>query len=146
MEQDSPQTPPRKIVSVLNATIAALILLLGVLSYTVFHKPPPPPAPPPKPLQLDVQNGCGTKGAAARFTSFLRANGYDVVEMKNYKTSHISHTLVIDRIGDLSSARRVASSLGVPESYIIQQINPDYFVDVSVIVGEDYADLRPSRQ
>lgn len=48
-------------------------------------------------------------------------------------------------MGDLAAARRVARALDVSDRNVIQQINLDYFVDVSVIVGEDYQGLRPSR-
>ncbi|MBI5475427.1 MAG: LytR C-terminal domain-containing protein [Ignavibacteriales bacterium] len=97
---------------------------------------------PPRIIQLDVLNGCGAKGVGSRFTDFLRANGFDVVEMKNYKSFLVNQTLVVDRIGDLSLARRVAAALGVSEKNIIQQINPDYFVDVSVIIGKDFSELK----
>jgi len=62
--------------------------------------------------------------------------------MKNYKTFSVAHTLVVDRVGDLTLARRVAASLGVAEKNVVQQINQDYFVDVSVIIGADYPSLR----
>jgi hypothetical protein len=75
--------------------------------------------------------------------NYLRVNGFDVVEMKNYKVSNIPHTIVVDRVGDLAAARRVASALGVSEKNVIQQLNPDYFVDVSVIIGTDYSSLQP---
>ncbi|MBA4311466.1 MAG: hypothetical protein C0417_02435 [Chlorobiaceae bacterium] len=97
---------------------------------------------PPRIIQLDVLNGCGAKGVGSRFTDFLRANGFDVVEMKNYKSFLVNQTLVVDRIGDLSLARRIAAALGVSEKNIIQQINPDYFVDVSVIIGKDFSELK----
>ena len=96
-------------------------------------------------VQLDVLNGCGVKGAAAAFTGYLRTTGFDVVEMKNYKMSHMPLTLVVDRVGDLVAARSVAVALGVSTSNIIQQLNPDYFVEVSVIIGEDFQTLRPYR-
>ena len=95
-------------------------------------------------IQLDVLNGCGARGISAKFTNYLRSHGFDVVEMKNYKTFSIPRTLVIDRIGDLKAARYVATALGVSEEHIIQQINPDYFVDVSVIIGADYPALHTS--
>src|SRR5436190_6241657 len=38
-------------------------------------------------LQLDVQNGSGTQGIANKFTDYLRANGFDVVEMGNFSAS-----------------------------------------------------------
>ena len=98
-------------------------------------------AHPAKIIQLDVLNGCGAKGAGMKMTNFLRANGFDVVEMKNYKSFHVQQTLVLDRIGDLAAARRVAAALGVSEKNVIQQINPDYYVEVSVIIGKDYTEL-----
>jgi hypothetical protein len=82
------------------------------------------------------------KGAGIKCTNYLRSSGFDVVEMKNYKTFTVPRTLVVDRVGDLVSARRVAASLGVSDQNVIQQINHDYFVDVSVIIGADYASLR----
>ena len=67
-----------------------------------------------------------------------------MVEMKNYSSFRVAETLVIDRVGDLAAARRVAGALGVRESNVVQQINPDYFVDVSVVIGEDYTSLKPA--
>ena len=99
---------------------------------------------PPRILQLDVLNGCGTKGIGAKFTDYLRTQGFDVVESKNYKSFQIPQTLVVDRIGDLTAARRVATALGVKENNIVQQLNLDYFVDISVIIGKDYTQLNPS--
>jgi hypothetical protein len=49
-------------------------------------------------------------------------------------------------VGNLASARKVAMVLGVSDKNIIQQINPDYFVDVSVIVGEDVSSLKLASQ
>jgi hypothetical protein len=93
-------------------------------------------------LQCDVLNGCGAKGVSARVTTYLRSKGFDVVEMKNYKTFGIPHTIVVDRVGDLSAARRIAAALGVSTANVIQQLNPDYFVNVSVIIGADYSTLN----
>ena len=96
---------------------------------------------PAKVIQLDVLNGCGAKGAGIKMTGFLRAHGFDVVEMKNYKSFHVQQTLIVDRIGDLGAARRVAAALGVNEKNVIQKINPDYYVEVSVIIGKDFMEL-----
>ncbi len=149
---DAPERIPRGSVRlILNVAILLLVPLVIYLSYPSVSvwlgagKDRGKPAAPPRVLQLDVLNGCGVRGIAAKFTDFLRNNGFDVVEMKNYKSSHVERTIVVDRVGDLSAARRVAQALDVSERNIIQQINPDYFVDVSVIVGEDYQALRPSR-
>jgi len=129
----------------LNALIAVAVIVAGYfLIAPALRGPAKDAAKAPKIIQLDVLNGCGANGVGARFTGFLRKNGFDVVEMKNYKTSTVAQTIVIDRVGDLAAARRVAASLGVGEKNIIQQLNPDYFVDVSVVIGGDYQNLRPS--
>ncbi len=132
-----------------NTGIVVMLLVVGYFSYAYMTRndkatADAAQAKPLKVIQLDVLNGSRIKGAASRVTNSLRLNGFDVVEMKNYKTNNIHQTVVIDRVGDLLSARRVAQALGVSEKYIIQQINPDYFVDVSVIVGEDYSSLKLS--
>ena len=124
----------------------AAVLLAGAVLYIRFAPSGSPaasdPQAAPRIIQLDVLNGCGVKGAAAKITSALRSGGFDVVEVKNYKSFGIPHTLVVDRLGDLAAARRVARSLGVADNNVIQQINPDYFVNVSVIIGEDFASLH----
>jgi LytR cell envelope-related transcriptional attenuator len=135
--------------SVLTGLIVVFVFAVGYLSYAFISRgtnPPPVSAPPEKPqkiIQLDVLNGTRTRGVAARCMNYLRTNGFDVVEMKNYKVSNIPHTLVVDRVGDRVAARQIASALGVSEKNVIQQLNPDYFVDVSVIIGADYSSLKP---
>ena len=122
--------------------------ILGYLFHAEGKKPAPaPPAPviPSGVIQLDVQNGCGAKGAGTKFTNFLRAAGFDVVDVRNYSSSRVARTLVIDRAGNLAAARKVAAALGVAESNVIQQINPDAFVAVSVVIGEDFTHLNPGK-
>lgn len=157
MDQD-PRQPPIAIPKsgyrlLLNAAILVLSGLVVYFSYTYFARGSSstpagnsPPVKSQKVLQMDVLNGCGVKGAGAKVTSLLRSNGFDVVEMKNFKTFNVPQSLVIDRIGDISSARRVAAALGISEKNIVQQLNPDYFVDVSVIIGLDYNSLRTLHQ
>jgi hypothetical protein len=130
----------------LNSIIGILILVVGYYAYGYFSSTnsPPPPVEKPKPkriIQVDVLNGCGVKGITTKFTRYLRTRGIDVVETRNYKTFQVPHTLVVDRIGNLESARYIASSLGIDSTNVIQQLNPDYFVDVSVIIGLDYSSL-----
>jgi hypothetical protein len=97
-------------------------------------------------LQIDVQNGSGVQGVANKFTDYLRANGYDVVEMGNFSTSDIKTSMVIDRVGNMRNAKKVAQSLGISEKYVIQQINKNYFLDATVVIGKDYMDLKPLTQ
>lgn len=145
-----PKRDPRTLL--LNGLIAALTLIVGYLLYsllarTVFS----PPVESDRSgvaagttIQLDVFNGCGVPNAGTQFTSYLRARGFDVVEIRNYKTFDVDESLVIDRTGDMNNAQKVAYALGIGKEHIIQQINQDYYVDVSVVIGKDYKSLKPS--
>jgi len=153
-KQDHPIVPPPKksapvIKNVLSVLIVLLVVIVGYFGYgyitgiqskTVDKKNE---VNLPRVLQLDILNGCGAHGVGSKFTDYLRSKGFDVVENKNYKSFQVPQTLVVDRVGDLTAARRVAEALGVKEKNIVQQINPDYFVDVSVIIGKDYTELHP---
>jgi hypothetical protein len=94
-------------------------------------------------IQLDVLNGSGTPRLGQRFTDYLRARGFDVVEMGNFKESGVELTRVIDRSGDLTAARQVAEALGVPKARVIQQIDKNAYLDVSVVIGKDFKSLKP---
>ncbi len=145
------RTPPRRSFRTVFTTVLLLCVgCAGFLTYLFYaegKKPEPPPATviPSKVIQLDVLNGCGAKGAGARYMAFLRGAGFDVVELKNYTSSTVARTLVIDRVGNLAAAQKVAAALGVAGSNVVQQLNPDYFVDVSVVIGEDHASLLPGK-
>ncbi|MBI1933717.1 MAG: LytR C-terminal domain-containing protein [Ignavibacteriales bacterium] len=94
-------------------------------------------------IQLDVLNGCGVSGVADRYTDFLRARGFDVVEIGNYVSYDVDETFVIDRIGNKANAVKVANALGIENVKVIQQLNENYFLDVSLVIGKDYYKLKP---
>ncbi len=94
-------------------------------------------------IQVEVLNGCGVRGAADRFTDYLRNNNFDVVNVSNYISFDVTNSMVIDRIGNMANAYKVAKSLGIKNENVIQQLNKDYFLDVSVIIGRDYYNLNP---
>lgn len=134
-----------------KALVGILVLVVGLLAYSFvtrsFIAPPVDPTRGPgnpgRVIQLDLLNGCGVAGAASNVTRYLRARGFDVVEVKNYRTFDVRYSLVIDRSGNRELARKVAYALGIEDKNVIQQISPDYFVDVSVVLGKDYASLKP---
>jgi hypothetical protein len=99
-------------------------------------------------VQMEVLNGCGIDGVAQKFTDYLRKDNFDVVNVSNYilnniMVNDISHTLVIDRIGNKANAVKVADELGIKNEYIIEQINNNYFLDVTLIIGRDFNQLKP---
>ncbi len=94
-------------------------------------------------IQVEILNGCGVTGIADRFTDFLRNSNIDVVNTGNYYTFDIDETMVIDRIGNVSNAKKIAQLLGIKPEKAFSQLNDDYFLDVTVIVGKDYHKLKP---
>ena len=94
-------------------------------------------------IQLEVLNGCGISGIAEKLTNYLRQNDFDVVQVGNYRSYDIDNTLVVDRTGNKNNALKVAEALGIDSKNVIQQINNDYFLDVSLIIGKDFNRLKP---
>jgi len=134
-----------------NVLLILLALLVVFLAYSFLRQVFVPPVEPHTAggdrqgaIQVDVLNGCGVAGVATQFTSFLRARGFDVVEMRNYKKFDVPESLVIDRTGVRGHAERVAYALGIRKENIVRQINEDYFVDVTVVIGKDHGSLKPS--
>lgn len=135
----------------LNTSIILLSIVIIYLVYSIIIKlaPPEPDEAQEKEkqaaeiIQLEVLNGCGAGGVADLFTAFLRDKKFDVVNVSNYISFDIDRTMVIDRTGNMANARKVAEALGVEKENVFQQINNDYFLDVSVIIGRDYKRLLP---
>lgn len=94
-------------------------------------------------IQVEVRNGCGVPDAAARVTSFLRERGFDVVAQGNYETFDQDSTLVIDRVGNLRAARKVARILGLSTDRVRRRIDTTRYLDASVILGADFRGTRP---
>ena len=94
-------------------------------------------------IQMDVLNGCGISGVADRYTDFLRAHNFDVVQIGNYISFEVDETFVIDRIGNKANALKVAEAIGIENVKVIQQLNDNYFLDVSLVIGKDYYKLIP---
>ncbi len=147
----SARKDPRTLL--LDVIIGALGLLVLVLAYSfasrMIFRPPVDPvrsgSTTPGTIQLDVLNGCGAPGAGTSATAYLRARGFDVVEYRNYRSFEVRESLVIDRAGNRENAEKVAYALGIRKGNVIQQINQDYYVDVSVLLGRDYPTLKPSQ-
>lgn len=96
-------------------------------------------------IQVNVLNGCGKDGIAHRTMDYLRARGFDVVEITNYERFNVEHSFVVDRVGDSLSARKVAYALGIADSLLVTDIDSTLYLRGSVVLGEDYATLKPFR-
>ncbi|MEX0779579.1 MAG: LytR C-terminal domain-containing protein [Balneolales bacterium] len=137
---------------ILNAILGFLSLLLVVLLFSLLTRVYNPGIDTQRTgtdtrlisniIQIEVLNGCGVDGLATRYTDILRQKGFDVVESGNFDTFDISETLVIDRAGNYSNAKKVADALGVSERNIIRETSTDYYLDATIVIGSDFENLN----
>jgi len=93
-------------------------------------------------IQVEVVNASGRSGAGRQVMEFLRQRGFDVVEIGN-DTSRPRRSSVIDRVGDRTSARKVAQSIGIADSLITTDLDSMRFLQSSIIIGADLDNLEP---
>jgi hypothetical protein len=87
--------------------------------------------------RVQVLNGTERAGLARGATERLRASGFDVVAVGNYRPDPLpDSSFVIDRTGDPTIARAVAQRLGIRTV----RSDPDsmLFVDATVVLGKDW--------
>lgn len=94
-------------------------------------------------IQISVRNECGAKDVAMDFTNFLRRRGFDVVETTNGSMFDRRFTTVVNASGDYQNALRVAEALGVKKENVVTKLDPQSYVDVEVLIGKDYENLKP---
>jgi len=145
--------PARLRNGLLNGALVVGGIGVAVLLYGLVTRVFVPPAAPERGseesrlvgtvIQVEVRNGAGIDQLAAEVTEYLRARGFDVVEVGNYESFQQEHSVVIDRVGDPEAAQKVAEALGLPDGRVRQDIRRQYYLDASVIIGRDYAQLRP---
>ena len=147
--------PIRKASSFSNIVLITLIIFLTAvvvfLSYSLYLKiqnvaqnnKKSPRVVASAIIQVEVLNGCGVEGVAAKFTDYLRQNNFDVVQVGNYTSSNIDETMIIDRIGNRANTEKLAEVLGIEKRNIVQQLNKDYFLDATLVIGKDYNKLEP---
>ena len=97
-------------------------------------------------IKIEVLNGCGVSGIADRLTEYLRANKVDVVNLGNYRSFDVEHSIIISRNQKTKNAQNIAALIGLDGNSIIEQINPDYLLDITFILGKDYRNLIPLKK
>jgi len=86
------------------------------------------------PVRIEVVNGSGEPGAAAKLASYLRDGGFNVVLVGSGDRYDYVRTIVVDRTGDERAAAAVAAYLG-PVQRVRQRARSE--ADVTVVVGRD---------
>jgi hypothetical protein len=134
----------------------ALVLVLGVALLLVYAFSQRLTSPRPDPnrlenpgnllgdmIQLEVMNGAGVDGLAAEMRDYLQDLGFDVVSVDNYERSDVSQSSVIDRIGNPDAAEQIALALGLGSDRIVEDREPTWFLDASVVIGQDFRTIKP---
>jgi hypothetical protein len=88
-------------------------------------------------VRVEVLNGSGLSGVARDATSFLRDLGLDVVYYGNAETFSEDPSVVMDRVGRLEDARKVADALGIRA--VLSEPDSNLYVDLTVQLGPEWA-------
>ena len=126
-----------------NGVLAVLVVaLIGSLVWSRLAPEPGNPVAGPgrHVIRVQVLNGSGEGGIGSRVASFLRAGGFQVVEVGNADRSDYFATLVVARRTDTEAARAVARYLGgLP---LVRQAWSSELAEVTVVLGSDRSRLR----
>tara|TARA_B100001750_G_C15466916_1_gene577567 strand:- start:858 stop:1352 length:495 start_codon:yes stop_codon:yes gene_type:complete len=96
-----------------------------------------------KKIQLEVLNGCGTKGVAILFTNFLRSNGYDVINFKNAENFNFNKTKIIIHKHDAKNfVNEIIDILALDSKQIEYNFDKNIFYEMTLIIGSDYKKLN----
>lgn len=129
-----------------------LIILLGSLFSRIFiHKhvdseldQSVQPETPTEGIQINILNSTPVSGIADIARNYMRARGFDVVEIGNYSELQ-TKSIVIDRVGDFASALKVAKAFGIADSLVFTKKDSTLFLRASIILGNDYNNLKSFR-
>jgi len=94
------------------------------------------PAPIGDEIKMEILNGSENPGQAQSLRNYFLEYGFNVVHYGNALRNDYEHTIVIDRIGRPSLAKRIADIINCREVYT--RIDKTLLVDVTIIIGNDF--------
>ena len=98
-------------------------------------------------VTIEILNGTGINGLASRTSQVFQSFGYDVGHIGNYSSTDVLKTKVVDRMGDIAQAQRVASIIKCSnvETAMQDAESPDTGLadeennfDLVIILGKDF--------
>lgn len=99
-------------------------------------------------IKVEVLNGCGEKGLAAKISDFLRIEHIDVVRSENADNFDYERTILIQRSDNLFNLKTTAKALNFDindEARVISRPSSTADVDLTLILGKDYRSVKPIR-
>ena len=94
--------------------------------------------------RVEILNGCGTPGIAAKFSELLRDKRVDVVRSENADHFEYEKTILIQRNENINGMKHVAQVLGFNienSEKVITSIDPNLDVDLTLIIGKDFPSI-----
>jgi len=95
---------------------------------------------------IEVLNGCGEKGIAAKVADFLRTEHIDVIRSENADNFDYSRTVLIHRSENLYDLKTLAKVLNFDisnEDRVIIRPSSTADVGLTLILGKDYQSVKP---
>ena len=95
-------------------------------------------------IQIEILNGCGEPGIAAKFSDFLRNIRVDVVRSENADHFDYDKTILIQRNENIFGMKHVASALGFDinnPNQVITAADPNLDVDITLVIGKDFRSI-----
>lgn len=93
-------------------------------------------------ITVEVLNGSGIPNASAIIADYLRGPGIDILQTGNYETFAIDETMIIDLSGNYQNAKIISAKLGLDTLRIVTITNPSRLLDISIIAGKDFKQLK----
>jgi len=103
----------------------------------------PPEVPLERAVRIEILNGCGVSGLAAKYANLLRTRGYDIRDTRNADRLDYPSSVIYDRSSLPGQAKRLAGLLGIPSHRVISRADPDLVdIDLTLVLGKDYSTLN----
>ena len=96
--------------------------------------------------QVEILNGCGANGVAAKLKRYLRQHNVDVVSTGNYKHFEVPRSKIWDRVDHQEKSRTLANLMGISSGYVSVQKDHNLQLDATIILGLDYKKLKPFKE
>jgi LytR cell envelope-related transcriptional attenuator len=96
-------------------------------------------------IKVQLINANGVPNSAKRVRQHLINYGFDVISVRN-QTEIEAYSQVLDRTGVINHAQTVAKVLEIPPPRVDSRPKHDELLDVTVVIGQDYKNIKPFKK
>ncbi len=148
----------------LNGIIAGLTLVILIFLFSVIQKQQKAPSEPDLAassleqiptavlsyqekmkeeidVRVEVLNGCGVRGLAAKTKLLLNRQGVDVISTGNAPHHNYNRTTIYIHGDNFDKADKIKKIMGITTDPLLDEYQSDVPCDLTIILGHDYTDL-----